>query len=651
MADFSLQQLLERAAEAQRVADDATALSLYTEAASHSEVPAGDLLVKIGRCQERLGFVDEAFASLASVVDPSDSFMEWSAAAATLARLSRSARPPARRTCRLAVTGSYTLSQFAVMLPLAALRFGIDLTVHEGLYAQYQQDLIDPESGLYASDPDYVVIAVHDGALDFTLVSSSPDDDIQTEAARWHGLWEKIATFSQAGVVQHNFAIRPESEFGNLTGAITGSRSAMIQTLNATLARSAPDHVSLVDCDRIACGYGRERWFDDRYWFRSKQAVALDALPTMARHTAAVIASRLGLQRKCLVLDLDNTLWGGIIGEDGLSGIVLGGDGDGEAFLAFQEYCLALKDRGVILAVASKNNESDAREVFERHPFMRIRLDDIAMFAVNWDDKPTNLRRIAETLGIGLDSLVLVDDSPAERQMVRRLVPEVDVVVLPSQPAKYRRALANYLGFEPTSMTSEDRHRTQQYRARAATAELASTVTDVDSFLRDLRMSAIVAPFDEQHLTRITQLCNKTNQFNLTTRRHSELALRNFMESSRHIALYLKLQDRLVDHGLVAIAIAELKEDIAEIDSFLMSCRVIGRTVEKTLLSQLSLKAEARGVVKLRGTYVPTAKNSIVSDLYERFGFDRIDAGADSTTIWDYDLGLKGPITSEVIAT
>jgi FkbH-like protein len=641
--------LLEEAAAAQQSGDHNRAVSLYLEAASHGEIPPADLSLKIARCYDRLGSFDDAFEWLARVVDATDGFRDWSAAVAALARLRKTARPNARRRCAIAVTGSYTLSQFAGMLPVAALRAGIDLTVHEGLYGQYEQDLLDPGSDLYRSQPDQIVIAVHDGALQLGSYSSSPEAAVQAEASRWHGIWERAATCSDATIVQHNFALRPESELGNLSAGVPGSRYAMVQALNALLSQSTSDRVSIVDCDRIAANFGRDRWFDDRYWLRSKQAVALDALPVLSRHTVAVIASHLGLQRKCLVLDLDNTIWGGVIGEDGLEGIRIGSDGEGEAFVAFQEYCLALKDRGVILAIASKNNEADAREVFERHPDMRIKLDDISVFAVNWDDKPSNLRGIAQTLGIGLDALVFVDDNPAERQIVRRLLPEVDVIALPEEPSQYRRALGGYLGFEPTAITVEDRQRTAQYRARAAAAELASSARDIDSFLRDLRMEAVVAPFDDLHLPRIAQLCGKTNQFNVTTRRHSEPALRGFMQSPHHLTRYLKLRDRLGDHGLVSLMIAEVKEDVVDIDSFLMSCRVIGRTVEAHLMAELCQEASRLGRSRLRGTYVPTPKNEIVRDLYERFGFTLIGEVGDGTTHWEYDIRTLGPITNDVI--
>jgi FkbH-like protein len=641
--------VLAAAEQAQREGRTERALELYLEALAATELPSADLCLKIARCHDRLGATEDAVAWLVQVVDVSESFLHWSAAAKTLARLTQRARPAARLSRRLAVTGSYTTSQLAAMLPLVGLRFGVDIVVHESLYGQYQQDLIDPDSALYRSDPELIVVAVHEGATRLPSYSEEPEAAVATELQRWSDVWDVASRRSGGYIVQHNFAVRPDVPLGHLSSGIVGSRYAMLQALNRELAAAASGQVSIVDCDRLASDFGRHRWFDDRYWFRSKQAVALDALPMLARHTAAVIAGRLGLSRKCLVLDLDNTLWGGVIGEDGIEGIVLGGDGIGEAYVAFQEYVLELKERGVILAVASKNNEGDAREVFERHPEMRIRLEDISVFAVNWEDKPANMRRIAQTLDLGLDALVLADDNPAERQIVRRLVPEVDVLALPVEPAGFRRVLADYLGFESPAFTTEDRARTAQYHARAEASELRSSAADIESFYRDLRMRAVVAPFDELHLPRIEQLVGKTNQFNLTTRRHSGVELRAFMASDSHLTRYLRLVDRFGDHGLVAVLIGVIEGGVIDIDTFLMSCRVIGRTVEAQLLAHLCAEAQAMGCRTLRGTYVPTAKNAIVRDLYERFGFRRI-GDRDGVTSWEYDLRSLGPITNGYIA-
>jgi FkbH-like protein len=613
------------------------------------EVPDAELCLRLARAHERVGDLAGAYHWLGRVVDAGDTFFSWTSAAALLDRLKEQAPPPARRTVRLALTGSYTLTQLGALVRLAALRQGIDVELFEGAYGLYQQDLLDPGSELYVFAPEVVLVACHEGALALPEHADDPDAAVAAELARWRAAWENVERTCGARVIQHNFALRPEVPLGHLGARLPGSRYSMTQRLNLELGAAAGDSVGIVDCDRLAASFGRSRWFDDRYWHLAKQAVALDALPLLARHTVAVLAAALGLNRKCLVLDLDNTLWGGVIGEDGLSGIALGSGARGEAFVAFQEYVLRLKEKGVILAVASKNNDADARQPFEQHPDMRLRLEDVAVFVANWEDKPANLRRIAETLNIGLDSLVLFDDNPAERQVVRQLVPEVDVVLVPTEPAEYVRALSEYLSFETAALTAEDRRRTEQYRARAEAIALESSAASLGDFYRSLGMEAHVSRFDELHLPRIVQLIGKTNQFNLTTKRHDVAAVRTFMEDADAVPLYLRLRDRLADHGLVGVLIARRDGDVLDIDTWLMSCRVIGRTVEDEFLMHVCRHAGELGCTRLRGTYLPTAKNGMVRDLYARFGFRQVAEDGEAT-VWEYDLGEQGPIVSAYIS-
>ena len=646
MADADL---IHGADELQRTGHLSDAIELYLQAARRAETPDADLCLKLARCYERSGEHDQAFHWAARVVDASDDFLPWASASALVSSMVKVPRPQSRRSARLAVTSSYTTAQLVGMIRLAALREGIDLTLYEGEYGQYRQDVIDPQSALYAFDPDYVLIAPHEGVLEFPQFSDSPEQDVAGELTRWVGLWTLITERSRARVIQHNFALRPEVPLGHLSVRLPESRYMMIQALNARLGEAAAEAVSIVDCDRLAASFGRAKWFDDRYWYFSKQAVALDALPVLARHTVATLAACLGLSRKCLVLDLDNTLWGGVIGEDGLAGVKLGGGTGGEAFVAFQEYVLKLKERGVILAVASKNNEADVLEVFERHPDMRIRLNDISIFLANWNDKPANLRQIAETLNIGLDALVLADDNPAERQLVRQVLPDVDVIALPSDPAYYVRTLSEYLRFETSWLTTEDLERTKQYRARSEVAKFQTSSRTLEDFYRSLEMRAMIAPFDELHLPRISQLIEKTNQFNLTTRRHGVAEIRGFMEDPDCVTLYLRLRDRFADHGLVSLLIACRDGDVLDIETWLMSCRVIGRTVEEALAAALCREAERLGCTKLRGTYIRSPKNELVHDLYLSLGF-RLRTEAENSTAWEYDLSSQGPIRNEFIA-
>lgn len=647
---MTLLDAIQRGEELRQSKKYSDAIEAYLEAVQADETPDADICLKLARCYTKTGDYASACRWLLRVVDSTQAFLPWQSAASLLGQVLREYSPDARRTAKVSLLGSYTTAQLTPMLRLAALRHGVLLEVQEGHYGQYRQEVIDPSSRLYAFDPEFVIFALHAGEVALPSFSPEPEQALAAEASRWRALWETLASRSKARTIMHNFVLPLENPMGHLAARLTGSRHAMLQRLNAMLGEMAGSNVSIVDCERLASNFGKRRWFDDKYWHVAKQAVSLEAMPLLAEHTAAVLAADLGLGKKCLVLDLDNTLWGGVIGEDGLAGIRLGqGSPEGEAFIAFQRYILELKNRGVILAVCSKNNEADAREPFEKHPDMQIKLDDIAIFIANWERKSDNIRKIAQALNIGLDALVFVDDNPAEREVIRQFVPEVEVVTLPQDPMHYTRALAECMFFETSSFTAEDAAKTEQYRARAQVLQLEASATSIEEFYRSLQMQAVVQPFDELHLPRIVQLIGKTNQFNLTTRRHSMQTVRQFMADPNCVHLYLKLRDRFADHGLVSLLIAHRLDDVLDIDTWLMSCRVIGRTVEAELLSHLCVAAQRMGCTHLRGTYIPTAKNQMVRDIYPRFGFQPDTQEQDGTASWLYNVAEQGPITNGFI--
>jgi len=603
--------------------------------------------LKLANDSHRSGNGPAAIGWLKRVTQFGDDFVSWQSAASLLARVRETHTPPAKRTVKVALLGSYTTAQMASLLPLAALAFDMDLEVYEGPYGAYRQEIINSIGPLYEADPDFVVIAVHEGEVAFPQIGGKPED-LDAELSRWTSLWDILKQRVSARIIQHNIAIRPDSPIGHVAASLEGSRYRMLQDLNSRLGLEAGERVAILDCERLASLIGKRRWFDDRYWYFSKQGVSLEALPLLVRHTAALIAAELGLTRKCVVVDLDNTLWGGVIGEDDLSGIRLGDGPHGEAFVAFQEYLLELKRRGILLAVCSKNNEMDARLPFERHPDMRIKLDDVAVFLANWAPKPENLTTIAERLNIGLDALVFVDDDPVEREIVRLSLPEVAVIRLPDDPAYYVRAVSESLLFEARLFTQEDAQRTEQYRARAQIAELESSASTLEEFYTSLEMRAEIAPIDGFHLPRVVQLIGKTNQFNLTTRRHSRATVEAFLADQEYVHLYLKLRDRFADHGLVGVLIARRIGDLLDIDTWLLSCRAIGRTAEAAMLGGLVVEAQMRGCTRLRGTYIPTTKNAVVSDLFSRFGFRLVEEQA-RKTVWECDVAALDPSGSQFI--
>jgi FkbH-like protein len=624
------------------------AIDCYLAAAKDVEIPPASICLRIGRSYEQLDDWANACRWALAVVDSGDEFSSWQAASTILQRcISHGAMVP-RRSIRVALTGSCTTTQLAQMIKLAAAREGVLATIYESPYGQYEQELIDEKSPLYAFAPDFIVLAVQERDLRLPQYSDIPDEEIATEVDRWTKWWEVVAKNSKARLVQYNFALPVEWPMGHLGARLAGSRYMMTRAVNARIGERAGNSVSLVDCDYLSAIFGKQRWCDPRYWYLAKQGVALDALPLLSRHSAAVIAADLGLTRKCLVLDLDNTLWGGVVGEEGLAGIRLGDGPDGEAFVAFQEHILKLKGKGIILAVCSKNNEADAREPFEKHPEMRLKLQDFAIFVANWQSKPDNLREIAKALDLGLDSLVFVDDNPVERAAVRKLIPEVDVISLPADPAYYTKALSDYLMFEASTFSQEDAKRTDQYRSRAQIMQLKASATSLDEFYHSLSMRAYIGPFDDFHLPRIAQLIGKTNQFNLTTRRHGMPQLQSFLKDESCLHFHLRLRDRFADHGLVGLMIALCQGDTVEIDTWLMSCRVLGRTVEATMLQCLFEQALKVGCTSVRGVYIPSAKNGMAKDVYAKFGFKLIEDHG-SSSVWSYDLKSNPPVKNEFI--
>ncbi|MEX0796929.1 MAG: HAD-IIIC family phosphatase [Acidimicrobiia bacterium] len=605
--------------------------------ARSSEVPLSAISLALGRKHYEEGDYEQALEWCLRVTDGGDSYQSWYGAAQLLPKILEKVQPNVSRTLRLAVLGSYTTNQLTGLLRLMALRRGIHLEIYEAGYNQYQQEILDESSSLYLSKPEVVLVAVDQHEVGLPTYSDDPEEAIDNELQRWTTLWDKLGERTDATIVQTDFVVPGGDPFGNLSRRLRGSRSSMLEELNRRLSNAADERVMIASAERLASQYGKNRWHDPRYWVLAKQAVSLDALPLLARHLSAVIAASLGLTRKCLVVDLDGTLWGGVIGEDGLGGIKLGPGAEGEAFVAFQDYLLSLKERGVILAVCSKNDEATAKEPFEQHPDMRIKLEDLAAFVANWEPKSKNLSRIAQSLDLSTDALTFVDDQPAERAAVRAALPEVDVIQLPPDPAYFVSTLSSYPFFETMGYTNEDRNRASQYRARALLKEAEAQASSLEDFLLGLEMEAIVADFDELHLNRIVQLIGKTNQFNLTSRRHSRATVEKMMDDPAFVCFYLKLSDRLADHGLVGVVIGEMTGDAIVIDTMLMSCRVIGRTAETTMLDHIFLRGAELGAATARGIYVPSAKNGQVADLYARHGFGLITEAGDQTT-WEFPL-------------
>jgi FkbH-like protein len=417
-----------------------------------------------------------------------------------------------------------------------------------------------------------------------------------------------------------------------------------LRRLSAMLReRSDAADVDIVSLDDRAGMDGLAAWHDPALWHHAKQEIHPNATPLYGDLVGRLIAAAQGRSYKCLVLDLDNTLWGGVIGDDGLEGLKLGqGSAAGEAFAAFQRHVRDLGRRGVILAVCSKNDEANALEPFERHPEMVLRRDDIACFVANWSDKAANLRHIAERLNIGLDSLVFADDNPAERAIVRRELPMVAVPELPDDPTLYAACLADAGYFEARHITQEDLARTGQYRDNQRREALAASTTDLPSYLRSLQMRLVWNRFDKLNQPRIVQLVNKTNQFNLTTIRVSDEDVAGLIADDAALTLQLRLLDAFGDNGIIAIIAGRPVREAIRLDLWLMSCRVLGRGVEEETLNLVVDEALRLGAKRLTGQYRPTAKNGMVREHYARLGFS-LTGEHDGTTEWTLPLDCWTP--------
>jgi FkbH-like protein len=559
---------------------------------------------------------------------------------------------------RLALLGSGTMAHLHAAIRIAGLRRGLWISIYENDYGQYWQELTDPGSGLHEFKPNVVLFALDPHHLAAGVGAGLDRAEAEHSFAdlrdRVRECWRLAREAFHCPVIhQVPLPLHP-TLLGNNEHRLPGSRQGLISRLNHALRELADaEAVDLLAIDARAATDGLKAWHDPALWHRAKQEISPAAGPMYGELVARLLAAKQGRSAKCLVLDLDNTLWGGVVGDDGLEGLVIGqGSALGEAFVAFQEYARELARRGVILAVCSKNDEANAIEPFEKHPEMVLKRHDIASFVANWNDKASNLRAIADELNIGIDSLVFVDDNPFERTLVRRELPMVAVPEVGDDPATFAQTLADAGYFEALAITEEDRARGEQYQGNRQRERLKASTTDLDSYLRSLEMELIWRRFDKVGLQRTVQLINKTNQFNLTTRRYTEEDVLAVMEDSRAFGLQLRLVDRFGDNGIIAIVIGKMNgaEDL-EIDTWLMSCRVLGRQVEPTTLNLIAETAKRLGARRLVGEYLPTKKNGMVKDHYAKLGFTVMETGEDGSSRAVLDLATFAPASTFITVT
>jgi FkbH-like protein len=540
---------------------------------------------------------------------------------------------------RLALISNSTSSLVGPVLKVAAARHGFLLELVETDYGQAVQEALNPKSSLHQAQPEFVLLAID--RRDLPLRCTLGDDD-EADAAIARSLdylrmiREGVESGCGATIIFETVTRPAELLFGSLDLRIAGTPRSLLDRFNKALAaglRGTP-HL-LLDTAALAETIGLANWDDPRQWHLAKLPFAPELIPLYADHVGRLLAAARGKSRRCLVLDLDNTLWGGIIGDDGLSGIVIGqGSAAGEAHLDVQSTAMTLRDRGIVLAVSSKNEEATARAPFLQHPDMLLRENHIAVFQANWKDKAANIRAIADVLALGPESLVLLDDNPAERAQVRRELPEVAVPELPDDPALFPRVLLASGYFEAIAFSAEDRARAEYYQANATRAVLLEGSSNLDEFLASLDTTITFSPFDEVGQDRIVQLINKSNQFNLTTRRYAAADLKAMAADPGVFTLQVRLADRFGDNGMICAIICRALGDTWDVDTWLMSCRVLGRKVERAVLQEIIRNARLAGASRLRGLYIPTDRNMMVKDHYAALGFEAAVRHPDGSSEW-----------------
>ncbi|HWB07037.1 MAG TPA: HAD-IIIC family phosphatase [Verrucomicrobiales bacterium] len=540
------------------------------------------------------------------------------------------ANPPAHlRPVTLAVLATFTADLLRPWLVVECARRGIALKWRSTPYGQVEQQIIDPASELYAANPEAIIILLRLAdlapAADGRFLSLDVNQAGEERGRLTQWMAQQLQTLrSRTGAVimVSNFTPPEVAAAGLADGSLIHSQAGWVHSVNLAMAEvcAAVPRTSVLDVARIAVETGMHRWRDDRLAFMAKAPLSGEALAALARLSARSLRAAAVPPKKCLVLDMDNTLWGGVVGEAGIEGIALGPDYPGNVFMEFQRRILSLRDRGVLLAAASKNNPADVEAVFAEHPSCLLRREHFSAFEVHWEDKAVSLRRVARALNIGLDALVFFDDNPVERAWVREQLPAVTVIEAPTSPMGYWKALDDSGCFDSLTLTNEDRQRAGMYAQEEQRKALQSSAGSLEDFLRSLDLVLTVGRIDESTLPRVAQLLAKTNQFNLTTRRHDEAAIREM--SGAGAGLWVRVRDRFGDAGLVGVVIA-VPADAGtwRIDTLLMSCRVIGRRVETAMLGLLERAAAQRGVHCLHGEFVPSLKNQPASGFLPDHGF------------------------------
>ena len=540
---------------------------------------------------------------------------------------------------RIAVLGGSTTHDVTAMLELFLLNQGIRPAFYESEYGRFWQDAMFPDETLLSFHPD--IIYIHTSSRNIQRFPAPGDDEGQVGVLldqtfdHFRQVWESAEEKFGCPVIQNNFELPYVRLMGNREASDPSGRVNFVTRLNQRFydyAQTHP-HFYIQDILYLSSCYGLDRWADPFYWHMYKYALCVPAIPELAFNLANIIKSLLGKNQKALALDLDNTLWGGVVGDDGPEGLQMGPETSmGQVYTEFQSYLKSLKGLGILLNVNSKNDMENAMAGLN-HPDCLLKPEDFLVIRANWENKDQNIRAIADTLNILPESIVFVDDNPAEREIVRSRFPEMTVPEMDS-PEHYMKIIDRSGFFEVTTFSEDDRKRNEMYRENAQRASLQASFADYEDYLKSLEMEAVIRGFEPVLYDRITQLTNKSNQFNLTTRRYTQTEIEEAAADERVIDLYGRLEDKFGDNGVVTVVIGRQEGDTVHILLWLMSCRVLKRGMEQAMMDELVRICRGRGVNRIVGYYHPTAKNAMVKEFYRQMEFEKTEEDAQGNTVW-----------------
>ena len=553
---------------------------------------------------------------------------------------------------KIAILGGSTTNGIADMLELFLLWYGIKPVFYQSEYNRYWQDaMFGTELREFA--PDFVFIHTTNRNItaypEMSQSREQVEELLNTQLEHFTSMWDKLRTDLSCPIIQNNMELPHWRLLGNKDCADIHGRVNFITRINQAFYSYADAHPDFYihDINYLSASLGLEKWADPLYWNMYKYAVAVPFFPEFAFSLAKIFASLLGKNKKVLALDLDNTLWGGVVGDDGVENLALGQEVPmGQAYCEFQSYLKAQKQLGVLLTVCSKNDMDNALAGLN-HPDGVLKPEDFTLIKANWEPKSLNIEQTAQELNLLVDSIVFVDDNPAERAIVQGTLPTVETPPMEGVE-NYIRTLDKGGYFEVTNFSEDDLHRVEMYRQNAERAKAQSSFADYGEYLDSLEMKAVIEDFSPMTIARITQLTNKSNQFNLTTKRYTPAEMEQTYQSSDYIRLCGRLEDRFGDNGIVSVVIGEKQGEVLDIQLWLMSCRVLKREMEYAMLDVLADKAREQGLKQLRGHYYPTAKNSMVKELYRDFGFEKISEDENGNTLWQLDLDSYQNKTSHI---